>query len=90
MDRKGVKQINDFLDVKTLIQKIKILGEIVRETGINTRCFILDLGALDCRKGCGVCGLEKIAKRLIDGFPSMKEGPGIMDTAYNSLTKMNS
>ena len=77
------KQLMFNLDVKTLIQKIKILGEISRETGATTRCFILDLNSLDCRKGCNVCGMEKIAKKLQDGFESMKEGPG------NNMNYMN-
>ena len=67
-----------FIDVKTLIQKIKILGEIARESGATTRCFVLDLDALDCRKGCGVCELEKIAKKLQEGFPCTREGPGMI------------
>ena len=66
----------DISDVKTLIQKIKILGEIARESGATTRCFVLDLNALDCRKGCNVCELEKMAKDLTDGFANMKNGPG--------------
>ena len=65
-----------FLDVKTLVQKVKILGEIAREAGMNTRCFILDLNALDCRRGCSVCSLEKTAKRLQYGFESVRDGPG--------------
>ena len=59
-----------------MIQKIKILGEIARENGATTRCFVLDLNSLDCRAGCGVCELEKMAAKLQDGFPSLKEGPG--------------
>ena len=58
------------------MMKVKVLGEIARESGANTRCMIIDLGALDCRAGCAVCGLEKIAKRMADGFPSFEEGPG--------------
>lgn len=56
--------------------KMKVMGEISRESGANTRCMIIDLGALDCRAGCAVCGLEKLAKRMSDGFPSVEEGPG--------------
>ena len=56
--------------------KIKVLGEIFREAGTNTRCFIKDLNALDCRAGCMICVLEKCAKRMTDGFPSTEEGPG--------------
>ena len=64
------------------MQKIKILGEIFRESGATTRCFIVDLDALDCRKGCGICGLEKIAKSLQDGFASVKDGPGDYNESY--------
>ena len=61
--------------------KVKVFGEISRESGANTGCLIKDLGSLDCRAGCAICGLEKIAKRMEDGFPSIEEGPGIL---YNS------
>ena len=64
------------LDVKTLMLKIKVLGEIFREVGATTRCFIVDLNSLDCRKGCGVCEMEKVAKRLKSGFECFEEGPG--------------
>ena len=57
--------------------KVKILGEMFREAGTVTRCFIKDLNALDCRRGCMVCVLEKIAKRMKEGFPSIEEGPGM-------------
>ena len=65
---------------------MKILGEIARESGATTRCFIIDLNALDCRKGCNVCGLEKVARKLQSGF-SLTEGPGnIVKLRENKLT----
>ena len=53
-----------------------MLGEIFREAGTNTRCFMKDLNALDCRAGCMICVLEKTAKRMAESFPSTEEGPG--------------
>ena len=64
------------LEIKTLLLKIKILGEIFREAGTNTRCFVKDLNSLDCRRGCMICVLEKIAKRMAEGFQTVEEGPG--------------
>ena len=84
-----------FLEVKTLLMKLKVLGEIARESGANTRCMVIDLGSLDCRAGCSICGLEKVAKRMIDCFPSVEEGPGtyllllvLKNKSVNEIMKM--
>ena len=60
-----------------MVLKLKVLSEMVRESGESTGCFIRDLGALDCRAGCAICVLDKKAEKLIDGFPNVSEGPGI-------------
>ena len=59
-----------------LILKIRVLSEIIRESGESTGCFVKDLSALDCRAGCSICCLEEKTVKLFDGFPSVLEGPG--------------
>ena len=59
-----------------LILKVRVLSEIIRESGESTGCFVKDLSALDCRAGCPICCLEEKAEKLSDGFPSVLEGPG--------------
>jgi len=59
-----------------LILKVRVLNEIIRESGESTGCFVKDLSALDCRAGCLICCLEEKAEKLFDGFPSVLEGPG--------------
>ena len=55
--------------------KMKILGEVVRESGKTTGCIVADLNALDCKKGCMVCLLEEMTEQMIMGFPNIREGP---------------
>ena len=65
-----------FSEIKSLILKMRILGETIRDAGKNTGCPIKDLGALDCRTGCPICKLERKSEELFDGFPGVREGPG--------------
>ena len=55
---------------------MKLHMELVRESGEGTGCFIHDLNSLDCRKGCDICPLEELVKKLVDGFPDLECGPG--------------
>ena len=55
---------------------LRILGEIAREAGEATNCFIKDLGSLDCRKGCSICSLDEMMIKVQEGFPNIEEGPG--------------
>ena len=60
-----------------MVLKLKVLSEIIRESGESTGCFIRDLNALDCRAGCAICTLDQKAEKLFEGFPNMSEGPGM-------------
>ena len=64
------------LEIKTLLNNMKVGAEKVREDGLTTGCFVHDLNSIECRKGCGVCPLDEIANKVTDGFKSIKDGPG--------------
>ena len=65
-------------EVRMLVLKLRVLSDIIRESGESTGCFVKDLSALDCRAGCPICSLEEKVEKLFEGFPSVSEGPGKM------------
>ena len=64
------------LEIKMVLNDIKIVGEVATSNGETTGCFIYDLGSLDCRQGCDICPLIEKSEKLYAGF-SKKDGPGI-------------
>ena len=65
-----------FSEIKTILNDIKIIGELAIADGETTGCFIFDLSSLDCRKGCDLCPIIEKSEKLFNGFNNREEGPG--------------
>ena len=75
----------EILEVKSLLNEIKLHGEIARAEGENTGCFVYDLNSLDCRKGCPVCPLIAMTEKLQASFVNKEEGPGKLCQANQNI-----
>ena len=72
-------------EVKSLITKMRTLGELARDIGDSTGCLMIDLGAMECKEGCDICELEELLLELLDGFKKngclkrsdIRDGPGM-------------
>ena len=47
-----------FSEIKQLLIDIMVLGEIATKDKWESGCLKRELGALNCRQGCPICGLD--------------------------------
>ena len=58
-----------------MLMKVLLLNEKCRETNAASGCFVADLRASECRKGCEVCHLNELTANAMKSFCKI-EGPG--------------
>ena len=65
-----------------MLLKILLLGEKCRDANMASGCFVKELGARECRKGCEDCSLNELLEKAMKGF-CKDEGPGKINNSHS-------
>ena len=68
----------NILEIKQLLTDIMVMGEVVTKDKWESGCLKRELGALNCRHGCPICGLDKKMTHLEKVCPDVQSNTGII------------